>query len=86
MTNPLAKMSGEQIGRLIAALDSLMDGDLAVDMLIACGPCAVPYLADFLLNGSPGTISLPRCRGARALGELGAIYTLISYFREYRCV
>ena len=83
MTNPLAKMSGEQIGRLIAALDSLMDGDLAVDMLIACGPCAVPYLADFLLNGSPGTISLPRCRGARALGELGAIYTLISYFREY---
>jgi hypothetical protein len=76
-------MSGEQIDRLIAALDSLTNGDLAVDMLIACGPCAIPYLAEFLLQGSPRTISLPRCRAARALGELGAISTLISYFTEY---
>jgi HEAT repeat protein len=83
MTNPLTEMSGEQIGRLIAALDSLMDGELAVDMLIACGQGAVPYLADFLLKGSPRTISLPRCRAARVLGELGARSTLIAYFREY---
>ena len=83
MTNPLTEMSGQQIGRLIAALDSLMDGELAVDMLIACGHCAVPYLADFLLKGSPRTISLPRCRAARVLGELGARSTLISYFKDY---
>jgi len=83
MTNPLTEMSGQQIGRLIAALDSLMDGELAVDMLVACGQCAIPYLADFLLKSSPRTISLPRCRAARVLGELGAKSTLISYFKEY---
>jgi HEAT repeat protein len=83
MTNPLTEMSGQQIGRLIAALDSLMDGELAVEMLIACGQPAIPYLADFLLKGSPRTISLPRCRAARALGELGARSTLIAYFKDY---
>ncbi len=83
MTNPLAEMSGPQIDRLIAALDSLQEGDLAVDMLIACGPSAIPYLADFLLKGSPRTVALPRCRAVRALGELGARETLIAYFRDY---
>lgn len=83
MTNPLAEMSGPQIDRLIAALDSLQEGDLAVDMLIACGPSAIPHLADFLLKGSPRTIALPRCRAVRALGGLGARETLIAYFRDY---
>jgi hypothetical protein len=76
-------MSGQQIGRLIAALDSLMDGEIAVDMLIACGQCAIPHLADFLLRRPPRTIALPRCRAVRALGDLGAVSTLISYFKEY---
>jgi HEAT repeat protein len=76
-------MSGQQIEQLIAALDSLMDGELAVHLLIACGQGAIPHLADFLLKGPPRTISLPRCRAVRALGELGARSTLISYFEEY---
>jgi hypothetical protein len=83
MTNPLTAMPDQQIDRLIGALDSLKDGDLAAEMLIACGQGAVPYLADFLLKGSPRTISLPRCRAVRALGELGAYSTLISYFKNY---
>ena len=81
--NPLTEMSGQQIDRLIGALDSLKDGDLAVDLLIACGERAIPSLALFLLKGSPRTISLPRCRAARALGELGARSVLLSYFRDY---
>ncbi len=83
MSNPLSEMSREQIDHLIAALDSLVDGELAVTILVACGQSAVPYLEHFLLEGSPRTIALPRRRAAHALGELGAYPTLISYFRKY---
>jgi hypothetical protein len=83
MSNPLAGMADAQVEHLIVALDSLMEGDLAVTMLVACGPRAVPYLEHFLLAGSPRTIALPRCRAVHALGELGAYSVLISYFREY---
>ncbi len=83
MTNPLTEMSGQQIDRLIGALDSLKDGDLAVDMLIACGERAIPSLELLLLKGPPRTISLPRCRAARVLGELGVRSVLLSYFQEY---
>jgi len=83
MSAPLPGMADAQVERLIAALESLIDGELAVPMLIACGDRAVPYLEHFLLAGSPRTIALPRCRAVHALGELGAYSTLISYFREY---
>ncbi len=84
MTEPLTEMSGPQIDRLIAALDSLTEGDLAVDLLVACGPAAVPPLADFLLKGPAKAIALPRCRAVRALGELGASAALIAYFKQYQ--
>ncbi len=83
MSTPLPGMADAQVERLIAALESLTDGELSVPMLIACGDRAVPYLEHFLLTGSPRTIALPRCRAVHALGELGAYSTLISYFREY---
>jgi len=83
VTNPLTARPGQKIDRLIGALDSLKDGDIAVEMLIACGRSSVPHLADFLLKGAPRTISLPRCRAVRALGELGAYSTLIAYFKQY---
>jgi len=72
-----------ELGHWIAVLDSIMDGELAMNMLMAAGDRAVPYLEHFLLAGPPRTIALPRCRAARALGELGAYSTLISYFRDY---
>jgi hypothetical protein len=84
MNNPLFGMSEVRINDLIAGLDSLAEGDLAVDMLIACGKRAVPYLDHFLLGGSPRTIALPRCRAVHALAELAACPTLISYFRGYK--
>lgn len=83
MRNPQIAIPWQQIDNLVVALDSIIDGDLAVDMLISCGKCAIPPLAKFLLQGYPRTVSLPRCRAARALGELGARSTLISYFKEY---
>lgn len=83
MSSPLPGMADVQIEKLIAALDSLMDGDLAVPMLVACGHRAVPYLEQFLLAGPPKSVSSPRCRAVRALGEIGAYPVLISYFCAY---
>ncbi len=83
MTDLLRARSGKQLDQLIGALDSLKDGDFAVEMLIAYGQSAVPPLANSLLKGTPRTVSLPRCRAVRALGELGAYSTLISYFKKY---
>src|SRR5579862_9512543 len=84
MNSQLPGARDSQMERWIAALDSLVDGELAVSMLVAAGDRAVPYLEHFLLTGSPRTIALPRCRAAHALGELGAYSALISYFREYK--
>lgn len=83
MTMPQNQMSEQHIDDLVELLGSLHDGDRAVDMLVACGKNAIPNLSEFLLNGPPRTISLPRCRAARALGELGACSTLIAYFKQY---
>lgn len=83
MTDPRTAFSRQQIDGLINSLGSLMEGELAVEMLIARGKIAIPHLAAFLLQGPPRTISLPRCRAVRALGELGAYSTLVSYFKEW---
>lgn len=83
MNSQLPGTSDLQLEYWGAVLDSILDGDLAVNMLVASGDRAVPYLEHFLLAGAPRTIALPRCRAVRALGELGAYSTLISYFREY---
>ena len=84
MTDSTADMFEQQMETLSGALDSLVDGDPAVEILIARGPRAIPYLADFLLKGSPRTIALPRCRAVHALGELGGRSALISYFTDYK--
>lgn len=83
MNSQLPGETDSHLEHWIAVLDSLMDGDLAVSMLIAAGDRAVPYLEHYLLARAPRTIALPRCRAVHALGELGAYSTLISYFREY---
>ncbi len=83
MTMPSSQMSEQQIEDLIESLGSLKDGDHAIDMLVACGKKGIPPLSKFLLNGPPRTISHPRVRAARALGELGACSTLIAYFKQY---
>ena len=81
---PLSPALSQQIERLIAGLDSLIDGEAAAERLIAMGPRVVPYLEKFLLQGRPGTVALPRRRAVRVLGELGAWPVLVEYFRQYR--
>lgn len=70
--------------RLIAALDSLIDGEAAAERLVAAGPAAAPWLERFLLDGPARTIALPRCRAVHALGDLGAQHVLLAYFRQHR--
>jgi HEAT repeat protein len=76
--NPTAEM-----GNLIAALESLVDGEAAAERLIAAGPAAIPWLERFLLTGPARTVALPRCRAVHALGELGAQGALFAYFRQH---
>jgi hypothetical protein len=64
-----AYIAVKQLEHWIAVLDSIADGELAMNMLVASGDRAVPYLEHFLLAGSLRTIALPRCRAAHALGD-----------------
>ena len=79
---PISQIDDSQIRRLVSALDSLGDGELAVDLLVACGERAIAPLEDLLLGGAARTIALPRCRAARALGALGAYRALLAYFEQ----
>lgn len=83
MTNTFHGPSDEAIERLVGALDSLVDGEGAMDQLIAIGPRAAPFLERFLIESPPRSLSLPRCRAVRALGALYAYSSLIKYLRKY---
>lgn len=80
-----SETSTSRISELIEQLDSIVAGEVAIDALLAVGPSAIRPLAEFLIVGKPRTISLPRCRAARALGSLGSCENLVSYFQNYRC-
>jgi hypothetical protein len=76
----------EEIQRLIGALESLVDGDLAVELLAACGPAAIPYLREFLLHGRVRSIPQPRMRAVEALARLGAKAVLLEYLTAERTI
>jgi len=65
--------------RLTAALNSLLEGEIAKAALIALGPPAIPALRRFLLEGRPSTVYQPRRWAVEALGALGAREVLMEY-------
>lgn len=67
----------------IGELDSLREGERAVERIVQFGQQAVPHLARLLLDCPPRTIAVPRCRVVRALGLLGAYSILLRYFEQY---
>jgi hypothetical protein len=69
----------EEIEALVQSLNSLHEGELGVDMLVACGERAIGPLRRFLLHGKPSGIFLPRQRAVKALAELGAKEVLLDY-------
>ena len=71
------------IQEAINELDSLSGSESAVEKVVALGKLAIPHLEYILLDCPPRTISIPRCRAACALGELGAYSVLSKYFLRY---
>jgi hypothetical protein len=69
----------EEIEALVQSLNSLHEGELGVDMLIACGERAIEPLRRFLLHGKPSGIFVPKQRAVKALVELGAKEVLLDY-------
>lgn len=76
---PLCEIAEADITRLIESLNSLYDGELAVDALVGYGERTIPQLRDFLLRGRPSVVHQPRKRAVRALAELGAKEVLVEY-------
>jgi hypothetical protein len=72
------KLSAEII-RLIDCLNSLHDGDRAVDLLVTCGTEAIAPLRSYLMEGKPSHIYQPRQRAVKTLARLGAKEVLIEY-------
>jgi len=69
----------EEIEALVQSLNSLHEGELGVDMLVACGERAIEPLRRFLLHGKPSGIFVPKQRAVKALAELGAKEVLLDY-------
>jgi hypothetical protein len=69
----------EEIEALVESLNSLHEGELGVDMLVACGERAIEPLRRFLLHGKPSGIFMPKQRAVKALVELGAKEVLLDY-------
>lgn len=75
--------SDRSIEKTVSELDSLVGSESVVEKVVALGKPAIPYLEHLLLDRSPRTISIPRCRAVHALGELGAYATLSKYLSRY---
>jgi len=68
-----------EVARLVRALESLVDGQSAIDVLVACGPPAIAALREFLLHGRIVSVPQPRMWAAEALARLEARDVLIEY-------
>jgi len=69
------------IRRLLACLQSLVDGPSAIEELAACGPRAIPPLREFLLSGRVTSVPQPRMWAVEALARLDARDVLIEYLQ-----
>jgi hypothetical protein len=86
MTNSRAGTAGQQMDKLIVALDSLLDGDQAVEMLIASGPRAVPDLSSFLLKGSTPLTWAEAARRAPAALPPATAYARLRWTARATCI
>ena len=68
-----------EVQRLLACLQSLVDGESAIEELAACGPRAIPPLREFLLSRRIASVPQPRMWAVEALALLGARDILIEY-------
>jgi hypothetical protein len=72
-------LADEQLRKLVASLNSLHEGGLAIPLLIICGERAIRPLRDILLYGEIDGLTIPRPQVVWALAELGARDVLLEY-------
>ncbi len=75
-----------EAGDLVAQLESLVDGPVAVLRLGARGEEAVEPLRQYLLESRITSLFQPRCWAVEALAALGARDVLLEYLRRARSV
>lgn len=75
-----------ETGVLVAQLESLVDGPVAMVRLMARGEEAVEPLRCYLLAGRITSVFQPRCWAVEALGALGARDALLEYLGQGRPV
>jgi len=73
--------SDPEVCRLLACLQSLVDGQSAIEELAACGPRAINPLREFLLSGRITSVPQPRMWAVEALALLEARDVLIEYLQ-----
>ena len=74
-----SRADNADVQRLVHCLQSLLEGQSAIDDLVACGPRAIPSLAELLLAGRIVSVPEPRVWAVEALGRLRARDVLIEY-------
>jgi hypothetical protein len=74
--------AAEDIGRALAKMRSLHDGDAGVIEAVSIGRRAVPALTALMFERDRSGIYQPRCWAAHALSILGAYEVLFDFLRE----
>jgi hypothetical protein len=72
------------LGRAIAKLTSLHDGDAGVTETVACGPAAIPALRAILFSRQPSGLYETRRRAVEALQDLQALDVLREFLATPR--
>ena len=75
----IQNLADKQLRKLVASLNSLHEGGLAIPLLMICGERAIRPLKDILLYGELGDLYIPRPHVVWALAELGARDVLLEY-------
>lgn len=81
---PCREGAKPEIERLVQNLNSLLEGENTVGLLMAYGRSAIPALRRFLIEGKPGVVYQPRRWAVEALAGIGARDVLIEYLKQKR--
>ncbi len=73
------RLADKQLRKLVASLNSIHEGRIAIPMLMICGERAIQPLREILLYGVVEGLSIPRLQVVWALAELGARGVLLEY-------
>ncbi len=80
----IPNLSDKQLQRLVATLNALHEGKMAIPLLFIAGKRAIRPLRTILLGEGVNRVRIPRTQVVWALAELGAREVLMEYLLTYR--